>query len=69
MRQKTIESLSPDGDGQKVWRDLDVDADDLQIIVVVVGIARQRGEFQCGVLNHVRPVVGGVAINCEIKEK
>ena len=32
VRQKTIESLTPEGDGQKVWRDLKVEADDLQII-------------------------------------
>ncbi len=32
VRQDTIESLSPDGDGQKVWRDLKVDADDLHVI-------------------------------------
>ena len=32
VRQKTIESLTPEGDGQKVWRDLKVEPDDLQII-------------------------------------
>ena len=32
LRQRTIESLSPDSDGQKVWRDLKVGADDLHII-------------------------------------
>ncbi len=32
VRQDTIESLSPDGDGQKVWRDLNVEDDDLHVI-------------------------------------
>jgi len=32
VRQKTIASLSPDGAGQKVWRDLAVEADDLHVI-------------------------------------
>jgi len=32
IRDKTIESLSPDGDGQKVWRDLEVGDDDLSVI-------------------------------------
>ncbi len=32
VRQDTIESLSPDGDGQKVWRDLKVEDDDLHVI-------------------------------------
>jgi len=31
VRQRTIESLSPDGEGQTVWRDLEVGSDDLQI--------------------------------------
>lgn len=31
VRQRTIESLSPDGEGQTVWRDLKVESDDLQI--------------------------------------
>ena len=31
VRQRTIESLSPDGDGQTVWRDREVGSDDLQI--------------------------------------
>ena len=32
VRQRTIESLAPDGDGQKVWHDLTVHPDDLQLI-------------------------------------
>jgi ureidoacrylate peracid hydrolase len=32
IRKKTIESLSPDGEGQKVWHELNVEKDDLHII-------------------------------------
>jgi ureidoacrylate peracid hydrolase len=32
VRQETIESLSPQGEGQKVWRELNVEEDDLHII-------------------------------------
>ena len=32
VREKTIASLSPNGDGQRVWRDLKVGDDDLQLI-------------------------------------
>jgi ureidoacrylate peracid hydrolase len=32
VREKTIASLSPNGDGQRVWRDLEVGDDDLQLI-------------------------------------
>ncbi len=32
VRQRTIESLAPDGEGQQVWLDLEVDGDDLKVI-------------------------------------
>lgn len=32
IRQETIESLSPEGNGQKVWRDLKVEDDDLHVV-------------------------------------
>jgi len=32
VRQKTIESLAPDGEGQKIWRDLSVEPSDIQVL-------------------------------------
>jgi len=32
VRQKTIESLAPDGEGQKIWRDLSVEPSDFQVL-------------------------------------
>ncbi|MCY4397326.1 MAG: cysteine hydrolase [Rhodospirillaceae bacterium] len=32
VRRRTVESLAPDGAGQQVWRELDVDSDDLKVI-------------------------------------
>jgi len=32
VRERTIQSLSPDGDGQKVWHELTVEAGDLHIV-------------------------------------
>lgn len=32
VRARTIESLSPDGDGQKVWPELDVDPNDIHVL-------------------------------------
>ena len=32
VRQRTVESLSPDGEGQQVWRELEVGSDDLKVI-------------------------------------
>ena len=32
VRRRTVESLAPDGKGQQVWRELEVDSDDLKVI-------------------------------------
>ena len=32
VRRRTVESLSPDGEGQQVWRELEVGSDDLKVI-------------------------------------
>lgn len=32
VRQKTIESLAPDGEGQKIWRDLSVGPSDIKVL-------------------------------------
>ncbi len=32
VRRRTVESLAPDGEGQQVWRELEVDSDDLKVI-------------------------------------